>query len=77
MADPAKYRTSEEVEEWKARDPIATLGAKLESLGMKSKRDSIDREIEQEINDAVQFAENAPFPNGAGAQDYAYYSHDY
>ena len=77
MADPAKYRTSEEVEEWKARDPIAVLAAKLESFGMKANREAIDREIEQEVSDAVQFAESSPFPSGDKALDYAYYSYNY
>ncbi|HMO01845.1 MAG TPA: pyruvate dehydrogenase (acetyl-transferring) E1 component subunit alpha [Oligoflexia bacterium] len=72
MADPAKYRTKEEVEDWRKRDPILTLGAKLESFGLKTLRDQIDREIEEEILDAVKFAEESPEPDPSTAEKYVY-----
>lgn len=72
MADPGTYRTKQEVEEQKARDPIASLGAKLDALGMQSTRATIDAEIEAEIKDAVEFAENSPFPDPSTATRYAY-----
>lgn len=37
MADPAKYRTEADVEGWKSRDPIKTLGEKLDSLGFEKR----------------------------------------
>jgi pyruvate dehydrogenase E1 component alpha subunit len=70
MADPATYRTKEEVEEWRARDPIKVLGAKLDGMGMQSIREGIEREIEEEIADAVQFAENSQMPDPSTAFDY-------
>lgn len=72
MADPAKYRTAEQLESWKARDPIGVLGEKLETLGLKSLRDRIDDEIENEIQGAVQFAEESPYPDPSTAFDYVY-----
>ncbi len=72
MADPAKYRTEADVEEWKQRDPIRVLGEKLDSLGFSETRQRIDREIEDEINDAVQFAENSPFPSADSVAEYVY-----
>ena len=72
MADPATYRTKEELEDWKRRDPIISLAAKLDSLGMVPAREAIEREIEEEIQDAVQFAECAPFPDPSTALDYVY-----
>ena len=72
MADPAKYRTKEEVEEWTGRDPIKTLGEKLENLGLSSIRDRITQEIEDEITDAVRFAEESSFPDPSTALDYTY-----
>lgn len=72
MADPAKYRTPEQVDEWKSRDPIKVLGEKLEALGMRNIKDTIETEIEAEIMDAVQFAEESPFPDPSTAMDYAY-----
>ena len=72
MADPAKYRSEEDVEHWKARDPIKVLGEKLDSFGKKEARESIDREIENEIADALKFAEDSPFPDAATAERYVY-----
>jgi pyruvate dehydrogenase E1 component alpha subunit len=72
MADPAKYRTSQDVDQWKSRDPIKVLGEKLESFGLKGLREQIDQEIENEIMDAVRFAEESPFPAPETAMDYAY-----
>ena len=77
MADPAKYRTKEEVEEWKARDPITVVGEKLDSLGFKSTREEIDQAIEAEIMEAVKFAEESPFPNASTAANFAYIKEDY
>lgn len=72
MADPAKYRTEQEVEAWKSRDGIKMLAEKLEVLGLKSTRERIDQEIEAEVADAVRFAEESPFPPEATASDYVY-----
>jgi pyruvate dehydrogenase E1 component alpha subunit len=72
MADPAKYRTSQDVEAWKARDPIKVLGETMESLGMKNLREMIDQEVEDEIQDAVRFAEESPFPAPETAMDHTY-----
>ena len=77
MADPAKYRTAEDVEKWKQRDPINSLGAKLDELGWGDKRSTIDKAIEEEISDAVQFAEASPFPDTADAFDYVYANNRY
>lgn len=72
MADPATYRTKEDVESWKARDPISTLQQKLDNLGLSSRRSKIDQEVEDQVQDAVNFAESSPFPDPSSAQDYAY-----
>ena len=73
MADPAKYRTSSQVEEWKQRDPIKTLGEKMISLGMQSSKTRIEEEIEAEIASAVKFAEDSPWPAAETAGDYVYH----
>lgn len=72
MADPAKYRTKEDVALWQARDPIKTLGEKLDSLHMLEIRERIEAEIEAEIKDALEYAESAPFPAAETAQDFVY-----
>lgn len=72
MADPGNYRTKAEIEEWRSRDPILTVGAKLEALGQAALRQQIDKEIDDEIADAVRFAEESPFPAAETATNFTY-----
>ena len=65
ISDPQKYRTKEEVEEYKQRDPVELV---LNTI--KEKKFASDKEIEainKEINDiveeSVRFAEESPWPN--------------
>jgi pyruvate dehydrogenase E1 component alpha subunit len=62
MADPDLYRTKEEIESWKKRDPIVLFERKLRELGLLADPDlaRIESEIAAEIEDAVQFAEASP-----------------
>jgi pyruvate dehydrogenase E1 component alpha subunit len=59
MFDPQLYRTKEEVEEWKRRDPIRLLELRLRTAGWldDAALAALEREIEAEIADAVDFAE--------------------
>lgn len=68
MADPGLYRSKEDVERWRARDPIQTVGEKLNALGASSIREKIDQEVEAEVIDAVQFAESSSMPDPATAE---------
>jgi TPP-dependent pyruvate/acetoin dehydrogenase alpha subunit len=64
--DPGtRYRSQEEVQYWKGRDPIALLGKfLLESKGVKPEElDAIDRSILAKIDDAVQFGLESPLPD--------------
>ena len=72
MADPGTYRTKEELESWKAKDPILTLGQKMDSLGLENLRVQIENEIEEEIADAVKFAEESNMPDPSTAGHYVY-----
>jgi pyruvate dehydrogenase E1 component alpha subunit len=62
MADPDLYRTKEEIENWKKRDPITLFEAKLKRKGLLSDPDiaAIESEVGVEIEDAVRFAEASP-----------------
>jgi pyruvate dehydrogenase E1 component alpha subunit len=62
MSDPGKYRTSEEVEEYKRRDPLLRSRAELEKAGLGDALQSIDEAVEAEIADCVKFAEESPEP---------------
>lgn len=66
MSDPGKYRTKEEVENWKAnRDPIDTLKARLIAEGAAKEETfkSIEREIKAIVNEAADFAQTSPEPD--------------
>jgi pyruvate dehydrogenase E1 component alpha subunit len=64
MADPEEYRTKEEVAQWRERDPIPAFGNLLRREGMLSaeQHEQIDREAVEQVDQAVAFAEESPFP---------------
>jgi pyruvate dehydrogenase E1 component alpha subunit len=63
-ADPEVYRTKEEVEEWRKKDPIEAFADRLESEGILAQgaRDALRERIEQRVMGAVEFADNSPEP---------------
>lgn len=60
MFDPELYRDKAEVEQWKERGPIVTFVARLRDAGYLQDADleSLETEIQHEIAQAVEFAEN-------------------
>ena len=61
MSDPGLYRTKDEVEEWKRRDPLNRSRARLTELGMtEDELASLEEDVKAEIEDAVKFAEDSP-----------------
>jgi len=64
MGDPLRYRTKEEVEKWRADDPIGILERHIlkEKAADEAGLDKIEEEVEGVITEAVQFAEESPFP---------------
>ena len=67
MADPihGHYRTKEELEEQKQKDPITHLHVQLQQAGMLSDEewDEIVQRIEAEVEEAAEFAEKSPEPD--------------
>jgi pyruvate dehydrogenase E1 component alpha subunit len=65
MSDPQKYRSKDEVEEYKEKDPIETTKSKLiENFGVTEEQiEAINDRIKQVVDDAVKFAEESPWPN--------------
>ncbi len=65
LADPDELRSKEEKDFWFTRDPIKKLAAYLteQNLADQEELSSIDRKIQDLINDAVQFAESSPEPD--------------
>jgi len=62
MADPDLYRNKEEIAEWRKRDPIVLFENRLRDCGILTdkKLEDLEAEVEAEIADAVQFAEESP-----------------
>ncbi|ADN02897.1 pyruvate dehydrogenase (acetyl-transferring) E1 component subunit alpha [Spirochaeta thermophila] len=64
MSDPAKYRTREELEEYKRQDPIGRLKTFMEEEGLLDEETfrSLYDEIQREVEEAVAFAEQSEEP---------------
>src|SRR6059036_3678598 len=69
MSDPLHgvYRTKDEVEEQKKKDPITQLTAKLKEDGALDQAgvDALDAEVRAEVEEAVKFADESPDPDPA------------
>ena len=67
MSDPAKYRTREEVQDYREhRDPIDRAAKYLEAMGVKEEElKAIDKEIKDIVVEAAKFAEEAPEPDAS------------
>src|SRR5947209_15631051 len=72
--DPAKYRSPEEVEFWKSKDPIPAMERYLAKEGLWSDdwKQQIAAEITKEIDEAVEFAESSPYPEPEECLDHVY-----
>lgn len=64
MSDPAKYRSKEEVEEYKQRDPIEVTKTKILKSKWASESDleAINDRVNQTVEESVRFAEDSPYP---------------
>ncbi|WP_425509538.1 thiamine pyrophosphate-dependent dehydrogenase E1 component subunit alpha [Virgibacillus ihumii] len=63
-SDAKKYRTREEEKEWKAKDPIKRFKNVLVEAGIltEEQAEEIRKDAKQEIEEAVEFAQNSPMP---------------
>jgi pyruvate dehydrogenase E1 component alpha subunit len=61
--DPELYRSKDEVERWKKRDPLPALEEVLRGAGLVEAQDleRIERDAAKEIEDALAFAESSPW----------------
>jgi hypothetical protein len=74
MADPEEYRTKEQVEEWRKRDPILQWGDRLEAEGIVSadEREQFDQDAIAQVDDAVAFADESEMPAPESLYDDVY-----
>jgi pyruvate dehydrogenase E1 component alpha subunit len=79
VSDPGKYRSKEEVAEYKEKDPIKVLEAKLLDDGMATAEEikAIKDMIKTEIDEAVAFAEAGEYPDPSELYTDNYVQADY
>lgn len=63
-SDPRVYRTREEEKLWRDRDPIKLFSTKMMEQGILKEAEikEIEDVVAKEINEAVEYAINSPFP---------------
>ena len=74
MADPEEYRSKDQVEEWRKRDPIATFAGRLleEDAIEDGEPERIDEAVVGRVDEAVAFADRSPFPPPESLYDSIY-----
>lgn len=79
MSDPQKYRTKEEVEDYKSKDPIQVTLNKIKTKKWLSEEEikDIQKDVAKIIDDAVKFAEESPMPDASELYEDVYMQEDY
>lgn len=79
MSDPAKYRTKEELEEYKTQDPIEQVKQTIlaNKWATEEELKALDKQIKDRVLASVQFAEESPWPETAEAYTDNYVESDY
>lgn len=79
ISDPQKYRTKEEIEEYKGKDAIETILQTIQSNNYASETDikTIQERVNKTVEAAVQFAEESPFPDENELLKDVYAENDY
>jgi len=65
ISDPQKYRTKEELEEYKTKDPIQILLKTIQEdkIATNEEIEAINERVNAAVTECVKFAEESPFPN--------------
>lgn len=79
MSDPAKYRTKEEVEGYKQRDPVEVVKNTIREnkLATEKELEAIELKVAQQVEESVKFAEESKFPDPSEAFTDIYLEPDY
>lgn len=79
MSDPQKYRSKEEVEEYKHRDPIEQIRSVIleNKLATEEELEDIDKKVKEIVAESVQFAEESEWPDPKEAYTDVYVESDY
>ena len=75
--NPLSYRTKEEEDHWRARDPLKLFREAVLPLGeiTQEELDQIDQKAAQLMEDAIKFADESPLPNQEEIYDDVYVSY--
>ena len=78
MSDPAKYRSKEEMEEYKLKDPVETIIQNLTDNGVTEEEiEAIKERVKAEVEESVTFAEESPLPDDDEIYKDIYVQEDY
>jgi pyruvate dehydrogenase E1 component alpha subunit len=79
MSDPAKYRTKEEVENYKKQDPIQQVLEVIikNKFASDEELEAIQTRVNAEVDECVKFSEESPFPEASELYDDVYTQADY
>ena len=79
MSDPQKYRTKEELEEYKEKDPIEHVQKMLTSQFKvtEAEIEAIVERVRAEVEESVKFAEESPWPDDSELLKDVYVQADY
>lgn len=79
MSDPAKYRTKEEVAEYKSQDPIEQVKESIlkNKFATEEELKEIDKKIKAQVKECVDFAEESEFPPAQDAYTDVYADKEY
>ena len=74
VVDPDKYRSEEDKVKWRKGDPIVAFEHELETNGLADEEyfKKVRQEIDAEVRDIIQFADESPDPNPAELYKYVY-----
>jgi pyruvate dehydrogenase E1 component alpha subunit len=79
MSDPAKYRTKEELEDYKLQDPIEKVKTTLLKNKFADEKffEEMEEKIKQIVEESVVFAEESPYPEAHELYEDVYVQNDY
>lgn len=79
MSDPQKYRSKDEVESYKQRDPVEVIKSALltKKFATEQEIEAIDQKVMVQVEESVKFAEESPFPDPSEAFTEVYQGPDY
>jgi len=79
MSDPAKYRTKEELEEYKSLDPIENVlqTIKKKKYATEKQLSEIQEKVKNQVKESIDFAEKSNFPDASELYKDVYKQEDY